>query len=439
MQINIAALPDQFTAYLAQLGPFENAPHLAIAVSGGADSMALCLLAHETISAQNGRITALHIDHQLRAESGDEAAQVAQWLAARHIACEVIRVDIAQNKNLQAAAREARFLALTRYCKQHDLLHLLLGHHAGDQAETVALHMQRGNTTDGPAGMSASMMRDGVRILRPLLSLQKPALEVYLRSKQQAWIEDPSNQNTRFKRVRIRAELTENPNQQEALLTIAAQAGSARMAREKQLMQDAASCVQLYPQAYGRLHMSIFLNLPPARARLLLANLLRCLSGKATRPRMHETARLYAGLCDRAVPFAKSTLGGLVLNWQSEHLLLTRETARMPVITLKNNAGSIRYDQRFTIGWQGLNAAEYQLKPLGLQGISQLKQADQMPNHLPKAALLSLPSLWHLDTLQAVPYIDYADKSLPKTVQLHTSFRPAKALAASDFCCLHPN
>ena len=146
----------EFAALLDPLGPFEPAPLLAVGVSGGADSLALVLLADRWARARRGSVLALTVDHALRDGSAAEAAQVGHWLAARGIAHEVLRWDGPKPATaIQETARAARYRLLGQRCAGTGILHLLLAHHRDDQAETVLLRRAQGSGRDGLAGMAA--------------------------------------------------------------------------------------------------------------------------------------------------------------------------------------------------------------------------------------------------------------------------------------------
>ena len=146
----------QFSSLMAPFAPFELRPVLAIAVSGGRDSLALALLAHDWAGALDGRIVGLIVDHGLRRESADEAAKTRDLLVRHGIAAEVLRWRGAKPASgLQEAAREARYRLLLAACRRRGILHLLVAHHADDQAETVVMRAARGSGPDGLAGMAS--------------------------------------------------------------------------------------------------------------------------------------------------------------------------------------------------------------------------------------------------------------------------------------------
>jgi tRNA(Ile)-lysidine synthase len=196
---------DEFARLLAPLGPFEPAPHLAVAVSGGADSLALALLADFWARERGGSVTALTVDHRLRPGSTDEAERVRAWLSARGIAHRILTwLGPYPLTDLQAAARAARYRLLADWCRDAGVLHLLIAHHRDDQAETLLLRLGRGSGAAGLAGMAALVEQPDCRLLRPFLSVPPARLRATLDALDQPWIEDPSNRNPVFARVRLR-------------------------------------------------------------------------------------------------------------------------------------------------------------------------------------------------------------------------------------------
>ena len=195
-----------FAAAMETFAPFENAPRLAVALSGGADSLSLCFLARDWTAARGGRVTALTVDHRLRPESGEEARQVAACMARHGIDHKILPwLGEKPATGLQEAARVARYRLLCGWCRDNAVLHLLLGHHADDQAETVLYRLIRGSGVDGLTGISAIVDSAQVRLLRPLLGCRASDIRRYLRSYGEVWVDDPSNQDARFVRTHLRA------------------------------------------------------------------------------------------------------------------------------------------------------------------------------------------------------------------------------------------
>lgn len=309
-------LASSFSSTLNLLGPFESRPHLAVAFSGGADSTALLLLARAWATEHKGTISALIVDHRLRTESTAEA----QSVAAAYDAIVLTPEHAHSSNNLPEQAREWRYEALTQWCKAHDVLHLLIAHHADDQAETVALHMARGQTEDGASGMAAVSIRNGVRVLRPLLATHKSSLVAYLKDQNASWVEDPTNQNLQFKRNLLRSTLSSDETQ--ALLATATREGAARNARDMEYANAAAAVADVRAN-HITLDATKFFALPEAIATRLLADSLCVVSGSHTRPRRHESETLYANL--REAGFKRGTLKHCLVEKQGLALHITPE------------------------------------------------------------------------------------------------------------------
>jgi tRNA(Ile)-lysidine synthase len=176
-----------------------DAGKLAVAVSGGPDSMAMLLLA---AAAFPGRVIAATVDHGLRAEAADEAALVARHCAAIDVPHEILTVAVAREASVQAAARRARYDALTRWCRGRGAAILMTAHHADDQAETVLMRIARGAGLAGLSSIRARRDHEGVAIIRPLLTWRRDELAKLVEAIET--VDDPSNRDQRYDRVQAR-------------------------------------------------------------------------------------------------------------------------------------------------------------------------------------------------------------------------------------------
>ncbi len=182
---------------------------LGLAVSGGPDSLALLLLAATT---HGDHIAVASVDHGLRPEAASEVALVGELCAALDVPFTALTTRLGPG-NLQARAREARYEALLAWARAEDLAGLATAHHADDQAETLLMRLARGSGLSGLAGVRAQQMFDpdqsGVPIplLRPLLDWRKAELEAIVAACGVTPARDPSNEQTRFDRVRVRDHL----------------------------------------------------------------------------------------------------------------------------------------------------------------------------------------------------------------------------------------
>ena len=230
----------EFGALLTALARFEARPLLAVAVSGGADSLALAILADRWARQVGGEICALTVDHGLRPESRDEIRQLQGWMAARAIRHEILVWSGPKPASgIQEAARMARYRLLAEWCRRHGCLNLLTGHHREDQAETHLIRLRARSGADGLAGMSGVRELADCRLLRPLLGVAKSRLVAVSTNEGQPFIDDPSNRDARFLRTRVRHELLPAI---EAVLPGARRRLVALADRQRQLLRAERDC-----------------------------------------------------------------------------------------------------------------------------------------------------------------------------------------------------
>lgn len=272
------------------LGPWHGVSHIAVAVSGGADSLSLALLAKQWATAEQKNLTALIVDHGLRDASAQEAAQAKAWLGQHNIAAHIISLHLAGiTSAIQETARTARYDAIHNWCNAHHVSHLLLGHHLGDQAETFLFRLLRGSGFNGLAAMSMKSDYQGLVLLRPLLYTPKRQLTNYLQSHHQSWIEDPSNQNDDFTRIQMRR-FIERHHAAEALAALAQQFGQYR-AREDARLNRLMQRYTLINAHNGWIDAE-FLSLHPLDQLFLLTQLLMHISHRRDIPRSEKVTAL---------------------------------------------------------------------------------------------------------------------------------------------------
>ena len=178
---------------------------IAAGVSGGADSLALVLRLKEWADENDKKVVALTVNHHLRPESTSEALYVAQLMNKFGIEHHILSWEGEKPQTgIEEAAREARYALLKSWCDEHKVGVLATGHHLRDQAETFFMRLQRGSGLDGLCGIRPVSKRDGLILMRPLLSIMPEDLKKYLYNRQIEWVEDPSNQCDDFLRVRVR-------------------------------------------------------------------------------------------------------------------------------------------------------------------------------------------------------------------------------------------
>ncbi|HEV7658760.1 MAG TPA: tRNA lysidine(34) synthetase TilS [Allosphingosinicella sp.] len=200
--------PDAVARFRADLEALTGAAPgpLGIAVSGGPDSLALLLLAW---AAFPDRVSAATVDHRLRPESAGEAAFVHKVCAGLGVPHVVLAADEAIAGNVQAAARALRYRLLADWAAAGGIGWLLTGHHRDDQAETLLMRLQRGAGLAGLAGIRPCTEIDGLKVARPLLGWPRAELALLVEAAGLEAVRDPSNEDERYDRARLRRRLGE--------------------------------------------------------------------------------------------------------------------------------------------------------------------------------------------------------------------------------------
>eukprot|EP01037_Dinobryon_pediforme_P018581 gene18581-18866_t len=373
-----------------RLGPFEKRPRIAVALSGGADSMAALLLTDVWARIRGGACIGLVVDHGLRPDSASEAAGVVRVAASRGIEARVLTVrDLNNGPGLAERAREARHLALQTACAEVGLLHLVFGHHARDQAETVAMRMFAGSTATGLSGMAGLVETDQVRKLRPLLGMRPERLRALLEALGVAWVEDPSNTDLRAQRVRLRllrAQSAFSGAATAALSLSSGLRGAERAHQDRKWQDELARKATISPFGFALL-------VPGPIAPEALGHLIATIGGAGRPPSLSQLAKLAAAPRPATLSGVRLTAAGRL----GSGLLLLREAASMQVD--QDAAPGVLWDRRFRLrslpdGMAGQSVS------IGAWGW----QARAHRNDLPAAILRTLPVLRSGDAVVVTPW-----------------------------------
>ena len=262
--------------YIRERSLLRAGDRVAVAVSGGADSVALLRALLELRPALGIVLAVAHFNHGLRGEASDaDAAFVAELAKQRELEFFAARGNVrthasASKLSLEAAARQLRYRWFQQLAREQRLDAIATAHTLDDQAETVMLKFLRGAGTRGLAGIYPILNRENVRIVRPLLCVSRAEVEGYLAALGQEWREDESNRDRRFLRNRVRHELLPllardyNPNLNRALADLA------DLAQAEQQYWDDLVAPHRVTNPSGELLLTGFAALPVALQRRVL-------------------------------------------------------------------------------------------------------------------------------------------------------------------------
>jgi len=409
---------------------------VALAVSGGSDSMAMMVLFADWLGRHDrdcGRHTVLTVDHHLRPQSGTEARRVAERAAAlgfRHVV-----LDWQARKpstGLQAAARDARYRLMRNYLAAHGMTTLLVAHTRDDQAETLLMRLARGSGLDGLAAMvpaRAADVGDGgapLSVVRPLLGVSKARLQATLKERGIAWIEDPSNAEPAFERTRWRAmrgDLEALGLSSETLALSARRLQRARAALEAITDDQCAApgFVATDPLGAFRIDRQRLRWAPEEIALRLIG---RCIAAAGGVP---EPAPL-AGLEAVAVQVRGGgpdnadgcwTLARALIKARGNAIAIEREPGRIsPPVAMVAGGAKLLWDGRFRVEIARAIDGQLEVRALARVGLAELKRRGRAIKASP--ALLLTPAFWRAGELLAVPCVAFwAQQDLERLISAH--------------------
>jgi tRNA(Ile)-lysidine synthase len=241
--------------------------NLTLALSGGVDSVTLLHLLHRLAPAAGYELAAIHVNHGLSAKAEQWVEFCATLCQAKGIPLTIERVVVerASRDGLEAAARRARHAAFARAYGDF----VVLGHHRGDQAETLLFNLLRGTGLAGSAAMAPRQRR----LLRPLLAVSRAEIETYAREQGLDWIDDESNRDTGFSRNFLRHEILGPLNRRFPAAEKNLAAATGRFGEAVTLLDDLAR-IDIADQLDFPLAVETLASLSEPRARNVLRYLL---------------------------------------------------------------------------------------------------------------------------------------------------------------------
>ncbi|MDJ0820493.1 MAG: tRNA lysidine(34) synthetase TilS [Paracoccaceae bacterium] len=432
------------------LGP-DFPTDIALAVSGGGDSMAMLTLAHNWAHRWGVKLWVVTIDHGLRLESADEAALVAEEARALGHPHATLTWDWVGQGNKMDAARRARLDLIDQW--RGGIQHILMAHTRDDVAETFLMRLQRGSGVEGLSAMAAQRSvftegtakgditgdqppdagrTDGFTLIRPCLGMRRDELRHYLRTLKGRWVEDPTNEDTRYVRAEIRQafasfeELGFDTDMLAATAARLAEARDALRARAAQVWQEIGQEGHSHGAPTGELlfDRTGFQSIERDTQRRLLSHALQFIACTDYRPR----GAPLSALLDRLLSGGGGTLHGCEARMERDRLRIFRELQAVgPDIDRLD--GNALWDGRWWVSDLGLNAqngSNLRVRPLNEDGWQQAT-GDQPVDAPPHASARSLPSIWEGETLIACDALCIGPGG---TTQLRPFGRPQRSFTA---------
>ena len=370
---------NDFEALLSKFNLSEES--FGVAVSGGSDSVALLTLLLNWAHKNKKKLFVVTVDHGLRSAAADEAIYVRKLCQKNNIRHEILKIESVVSGNVQAWARENRYRAIAEWANKNKIMSVFLGHTLDDQAETVLLRLGRGSGVDGLAAMQSESFRENIKWLRPLLNIQRNDLREFLKFENVAFIDDPSNDDTKYHRIKIRKFLA-NINEfglNAKRLTETAN----RMAQAKDVLNQVAfkfAKKNILVTKIGSLSVDLSnfqKQLPETKFRVLSYSV-KWVAGNYYGARAKTLAKALQDSLDGKT----RTCSGCMLTKNDGKLHIFREYNAVKNSSLMNGV----WDNR----WSAPENSH--VRACGLDGLYQIE--DWQSCNLPKQAIISMPTIW---------------------------------------------
>jgi tRNA(Ile)-lysidine synthase len=423
-----ATEPLTASAFATLMQPFVPVSlRLAVAVSGGPDSMALAWYVHNWTAVHQGDLRAFIVDHGLRPDSASEATATQQQLARIGLKAEILRWEhppIASRIHL--LARKARYRLLIEACQRHAITDLLLAHHQDDQAETILMRLAKGSGVDGLAGMATQNTVHGLRLLRPLLHVPKDRLIAACQAAQMRYISDPSNGSSQFARGRLRRVMpllaTEGLTI-DRMIDLAARAADVKAALDYYTLDFLR--ISSHRDDAGTLRIDLD-KLRTAQTTIAQRAVQTCLQTfNAQRyPPEHASLLLLVEALLALKPMTPRTLHGCLVSRTTTQAVFMREEAAIADHATLHDGERVQWDNRWHVLLMASDPSlSYTIRPLGNQPHDVVDSlAPGLRRKIPQGrARATLPALWQGAKLVKIPTL--GDKS-PCCIQLMGRWPP---------------
>ncbi len=378
--------------------------HFALAVSGGADSLALLILSSKLHKIHSNLIfTVLSVDHGLREESASEVSFVMKMAKKHGLQGQSLKWEgVKPTSNVQAVARQARYDLMTNWCCQNQVDGLIVAHHLEDQVETFFLRLSRGSGLDGLTAMQEVVVKHSVLILRPFLTVPRETLRSCIKEDIKP-IVDVSNHDEKYARIRWRKLLPlleEQGLTNTKILQTTERLYSAKQALSEVTSYVVSQIVTCHELGYYSVEREKFCALPEDIAFRVLQYILTI--APSYPPRGEQIYRLWKEIINGKN--IRRNLNGFDLKLRKSTLLISREVAAIDEEYVLKEGQYIVWDKRFKIICLGTENKVFSVKKLDKDGVQTLRELQVvLSKNIPASVYESLPAVWCNKELIAVP------------------------------------
>ena len=411
-----------FVETLSLLGINEK---FCVAASGGPDSLCLVLLANKFAKKNNLIMTVLTVDHGLRKESVEEAIWLGKILKKMKIKHYILRWNGKKpSSNIMDAARSKRYELMTNKCHKMKVNYLLTAHHLDDQIENFLMRLVQGSGLKGLSSMSKKTKINNIKILKPLLDYEKKSLIKFLAQNKQKYIEDSSNKDIGFDRIRHRKLVTgligEGLNKLK-LNKLISNLNQVDDAINYSTIHSIKKTISQNKYGHIIIKKRVFFNLPKELQFRVLLFILK--SNEDTKKRVRSESMLRLINIFNLKNFTKYTLNKSLFINQKYNILVVKEIGRISKKDFIKNK-SFTWHSTYKIH---MNTSSYNEFRIGFADNSFDKKFHFIKD---KNLIEYMPAIWKKNQVISIPFLDKRKKPIATCISLKIEdFREFKILS----------
>ncbi|NBU54472.1 MAG: tRNA lysidine(34) synthetase TilS, partial [Proteobacteria bacterium] len=346
----------------------------------------------------------------------NEAKQTYNILTQNKIKAKILTYQGEKfSSNIQKKARDLRYDLFEKYCTKNKIKFLILAHHQDDLIENFYIRLIRGSGIKGLTSLQNIFeYNKDFYLLRPLLNFNKQELLNVTKKSYLSWIEDPSNKNDKFLRVRIRkmqSKLQKEGFDPKRIIKTIENLNTAKDSLEFYIFKSEKKYLKFFKEGYATLKSSIFNNEAQEVIFRVIIKAIHYVSGEYYPPRSDSLKSLMKNLPVKT--FKSSTLGGCLIEKNKNIISFYREDRNIAVETLNKTKQKTSWDDRFLVNKNFNNQQQFVVKKLGNHGIEYLRKNkfNDYGNKIPVQAKKTLPSFWNNQgQLLFVPFVNFKNK-----------------------------
>lgn len=405
----------------------QNQPRaIAVAVSGGSDSVALLFLAADWAKSRSIPLTVLSVNHNLRIEALSELKYIKKL--ATNLGIEFVGLSWqvgSKDNNLQARAREGRYNLMCDACASRDIKTLLTAHHRDDFIENYLIRESRGSSVFGLSS-SYSYFHNHTQILRPLFNIQKKQLTDFLIQNNITWFEDSSNNLEKYQRNRIRKLLAVmEPYEKIKIEQKIKDVNKEVLILSDQLINAVAEVCKINNFGFAIIDLKQFRKLDHLIKTQLIAYVIALVSGSNSLPRYRNTEKILLKIA--AEEFISNSIHNCIVITMGDNLLIYKEKSKITYEAAPLIEKAV-WDNRFEISISQKPEEKLFISSLRMEEYKQIKTKlnllplSEVTNNNHTKVLFTLPIIKNLEKVIAIPHISYYDVN--QTMQVKVIFKP---------------